>query len=211
MPSSLQEHSSGGDKSQGSGTGEFETSHQKTMQDSVATSTIRAKGKGEEDGICAYRNDGAKKVIAAVRACVYFSLSPFLHPQNIRSWFAYSRCHRQSGTAWLCELHTPLLWNAPCLISAPSSPNFNISRVHFQGGVRWHFPLKISRLDQPSCYHIFSLISSPNSVCVPMNHPSVNLQKMPTWLSAFSGSSREWKDAHSAWGLSPGCSPIHCF
>lgn len=30
---------------------------------------------------------------------------------------------------------------------------------------------------------------------------------MPTWLSAFSDKFREWKDACSAWGLSPGWSP----
>lgn len=158
------------------------------MHDSVTTSSIRAKG--EEDGNCAYRNDGAKQVKAAGHACVYFSLSLFLHPQNICSWFAYSRCCRRSSPARLCALYTPLWWIAHCLISAPFSPNFNTSSVHFQEGGRWHFPLKIPRLDQLSCYHVLSLISSPNSVCVPTNHPPVNLQKMPPWLSAFSGSSR---------------------
>lgn len=78
MPSSLQERSSTGDKLQGSGTGEFETGVTRTpMQDSVVTSSTRAEGKREEDGICAYRNDRARQVKTAEQACLYFSLSVF--------------------------------------------------------------------------------------------------------------------------------------
>lgn len=93
-------------------------------------------------------------------------------------------------------------------VDAPRHQHFQVAFLRRL----WNFPLKISRLEQFSCCSLtpFSLVSSPNSVHQ-LNHPSANLQKMPTWCSASTGSFREWKDASSSWGLSPGCSPSHCF
>lgn len=96
--SCLQLGSSSEGKFQGSGTGEFGTG---SLEDHrTATFSARADGKGEENGICAYRNNEARQVKAASPSHVYFSRS------QVTSRFTYSECLRQCNPEILCELYT---------------------------------------------------------------------------------------------------------